>query len=61
MRAIQIFTAIAAGLLLGWAASTKSIAEDCDRLGAFYDGRNIHHCQAATFAPAGRSSTTKKG
>lgn len=44
MRAIQIFIATAAGLLVGWAVSTKSIAEDCERLGAFYDGRNIHHC-----------------
>lgn len=44
MRAIQIFVGIAAGLLLGWASSTKSIAKDCERLGAFYDGRNIHHC-----------------
>jgi hypothetical protein len=44
MRAIQIFTAIAAGLLLGWAISTRSIADDCERLGSFYDGRNIHHC-----------------
>ena len=49
MRAIQIFTAIAAGLLLGWATSTKSIATDCERLGAFYDGRDIHHCTAAVF------------
>lgn len=47
MRAIQVFTAIAAGLLLGWAISTKSIADDCERLGAFYDGRNIHHCTSA--------------
>ena len=47
MRAIQIFVATAAGLLVGWAVSTKSIAEDCERLGAFYDGRNIHQCNAA--------------
>lgn len=47
MRVIQIFIGISAGLLLGWAASTKSIATDCERLGAFYDGRDIHHCNAA--------------
>lgn len=51
MRAIQIFIAVAAGILLGWAATTKSIATDCDRLGAFYDGRNIHHCTLAPFNP----------
>lgn len=54
MRAIQVFTSIAAGLLLGWAASTKSIAKDCESLGAFYDGRNIHHYNTATLAPAGQ-------
>lgn len=54
MRAIQIFMAVAAGLLIGWAASTKSIAEDCERLGAFYDGRSVHHCNAETLAQAGQ-------
>lgn len=51
MRAIQILVAITAGLLLGWATSTKSIAGDCERLGAFYDGTDIHHCTAAVLTP----------
>lgn len=47
MRVIQIFIGISADLLLGWAASTNSIATDCERLGAFYDDRDIHHCTSA--------------
>lgn len=47
MSSVRLAAAFLIGTLFGWAMAYKAVATDCERLGAFYDGKRVQRCSAS--------------
>jgi hypothetical protein len=51
MTAFWVLLALVVGFLVGWSAAHKTVAIECDRLGAFFVGTTVYHCTSIDPTP----------